>query len=100
MQSRLRRVVAAYVIALLLIFAASAFAAKNVRKLTLRNLHGNKARLGDYQGRLVVLNFWASRRLNPLKTKLVVVLAALGLVATAVSLRAHHAVCADFASNK
>ena len=60
MQSRLRRVVAAYVIALLLIFAASAFAAKNVRKLTLRNLQGNKARLGDYQGRIVVLNFWAT----------------------------------------
>ena len=60
MQSRLRRVVAAYVMALLLIFAASAFAAKNVRKLTLRNLQGNKARLGDYQGRIVVLNFWAT----------------------------------------
>jgi len=60
MQSRLRRVVAAYVIALLLIFTASAFAAKNVRKLTLRNIQGNKARLGDYQRRIVVLNFWAT----------------------------------------
>ena len=34
--------------------------AKNVRKLTLRDLDGNKARLSEYQGRIVVLNFWAT----------------------------------------
>ena len=35
-------------------------AAKSVRKLTLRDLDGNKARISDYQGRIVVLNFWAT----------------------------------------
>ena len=35
-----------------------------------------------------------------MKTKLAVVLAALGLVATAVSLRAHHAFSAEFDANK
>ena len=51
---------AACVVALLLITVGSAFAARNVRKLTLRDLNGNKARLSDYQGRIVVLNFWAT----------------------------------------
>ena len=45
---------------LLLLFFASSVAAKNVRKLTLRDLDGNKARISDYQGRVVVLNFWAT----------------------------------------
>ena len=34
--------------------------AKNVRKLTLRDLEGNKARLSEQQGKVVVLNFWAT----------------------------------------
>lgn len=60
MQSILPRLTATPVIALLLISQGSVFGAKNVRKLTLRDLSGNKARLSDYQGRIVVLNFWAT----------------------------------------
>ena len=48
------------VAALVLLFSASSLAAKNVRKLTLRGLDGNKTRISDYQGRVVVLNFWAT----------------------------------------
>ena len=59
MQSIIRPV-ASSVIALLLISPSSVLEAKNVRKLTLRDLSGNKARLSDYQGRIVVLNFWAT----------------------------------------
>lgn len=51
---------AACVVVVMLISVGFAFAAKNVRKLTLRDLNGNKARLSDYQGRIVVLNFWAT----------------------------------------
>jgi len=48
-------------VATLVLFSfASPVAAKNVRKLTLRDLDGNKARISDYQGRVVVLNFWAT----------------------------------------
>lgn len=36
------------------------FAAKNVHKIVLRDLDGNKVRLSDFQGRIVVLNFWAT----------------------------------------
>ena len=31
-----------------------------MRKLALRDLDGNKVRLSDYQGQIVVLNFWAT----------------------------------------
>ena len=51
---------AACAVVLLLISPDPVFAAKNVRKLTLRDLNGNKARLSDYPGRIVVLNFWAT----------------------------------------
>ena len=39
---------------------SSMAAARNVRKLALHNLDGNKTRLSDYQGRIVVVNFWAT----------------------------------------
>jgi thiol-disulfide isomerase/thioredoxin len=42
------------------LFCGSSATAKNVRKLALRDLDGNKVRLSDYQGRIVVLNFWAT----------------------------------------
>lgn len=48
------------VILLLLVVPSWCFAAKNVRKLSLRDLQGSKVRLSDYQGRIVVLNFWAT----------------------------------------
>src|SRR5689334_23052294 len=46
----------------LILFLVSALplGAKNVRKLTLRDLEGNKARLSEQQGKVVVLNFWAT----------------------------------------
>jgi len=50
---------ASLVLALLLFSNSSGFA-KNVRKLTLRDLEGEKVRMSDYQGRVVVLNFWAT----------------------------------------
>lgn len=59
MEKILRRA-AACVVVLLLISLDPAFAAKNARKLTLRDLNGNKARLSDYAGGIVVLNFWAT----------------------------------------
>src|SRR5690349_10564727 len=43
----------------LLLADFSAFA-KNVRKLSLRDLDGGKVRISDYEGRIVVLNFWAT----------------------------------------
>jgi uncharacterized protein DUF6152 len=45
---------------------------------------------------------WLPRRLNAMKTKLAVVLGTMGvvLVASAVSLRAHHAFSAEFDANK
>jgi len=49
-----------YILVVLLISNDSAFAAKNVRKLSLRDLNGNRVRMSDYQGRIVVLNFWAT----------------------------------------
>ena len=46
---------------LLALFCASSLsAAKNIRKLALRDLDGNKTRLSEYQGRVVVVNFWAT----------------------------------------
>ena len=60
MQTILRRLPATCIVALLLFSYCSASAAKNVRKLTLRDLGGNKVRMSDYQGRIVVLNFWAT----------------------------------------
>jgi len=50
---------ASLVLALLLLSNSSGFA-KNVRKLSLRDLDGGKVRMSDYQGRVVVLNFWAT----------------------------------------
>jgi len=44
----------------LLFLLSSTLPAKNVRKLALRDLDGNKTRLSEYQGRIVVLNFWAT----------------------------------------
>jgi thiol-disulfide isomerase/thioredoxin len=45
---------------LLLLPLSLPLAAKNVRKLSLHDLDGNKVRLSDYQGQIVVLNFWAT----------------------------------------
>ena len=47
-------------VALVFIASCPPLEAKNVRKLTLRDLEGNKAKLSDYQGKVVVLNFWAT----------------------------------------
>jgi thiol-disulfide isomerase/thioredoxin len=44
----------------LLLCASHAAHPKNLRKLALHDLDGGKARLSDYQGRIVVLNFWAT----------------------------------------
>jgi thiol-disulfide isomerase/thioredoxin len=55
------RSIPSVVAVLLLLFTlCSASAAKNVRKLSLRDLDGNKVRFSDYQGQIVVLNFWAT----------------------------------------
>ena len=51
------RIRTALVILLLVSFSIGA---KNIRKLTLRDVDGNKTHLSDYQGRVVVLNFWAT----------------------------------------
>jgi thiol-disulfide isomerase/thioredoxin len=59
MQIILRRLPAC-VVALVLFANCSAVAAKSVRKLTLRDLNGSKVRMAEYQGRIVVLNFWAT----------------------------------------
>lgn len=45
---------------LLVLFSSSFLNAKNVKKIVLRNLDGTKVRLADYQGRIVVLNFWST----------------------------------------
>ena len=45
---------------LLVLFSSPFLNAKNVKKIALRNLDGTKVRLSDYQGRIVVLNFWAT----------------------------------------
>jgi thiol-disulfide isomerase/thioredoxin len=44
----------------LIVLLSSGFAVKSVRRLSLRDLEGNKVRLSDYQGQIVVLNFWAT----------------------------------------
>ena len=44
----------------LLLSATFGFAAKNVRKLSLHDLRGNKTHASDYQGKILVLNFWAT----------------------------------------
>jgi len=54
-----RRVLALLILALLLLSNSSGVA-RSVRKLSLRDLEGNKVRMSDYQGRVVVLNFWAT----------------------------------------
>lgn len=54
-----RRVVALLILGLFLLSNSSGFA-RSVRKLSLRDLEGNKVRMSDYQGRAVVLNFWAT----------------------------------------
>ena len=54
------RLLASCVLTLLVFTHCAAFAAKNVRKLSLRDLNGDKVRMSDYQGRIVVLNFWAT----------------------------------------
>ncbi|HWY71233.1 MAG TPA: TlpA disulfide reductase family protein [Terriglobales bacterium] len=59
MESTRRRLLALSVLAVLLLTNCSAFA-RNVRKLSLRDLEGDKVRMSDYQGRIVVLNFWAT----------------------------------------
>ncbi|HEU5231470.1 MAG TPA: TlpA disulfide reductase family protein [Terriglobales bacterium] len=56
----LRRVHASAVCMALFLFSSSALSAKSIKKVTLRDLGGNKVRLADYQGRIVVLNFWAT----------------------------------------
>ena len=60
MQSILRRMPVMAAVTLLLFSNCSAFAARNVRKLTLRDVNGNKVRMSEYQGHIVVLNFWAT----------------------------------------
>src|SRR5690348_1253390 len=45
---------------LFLLISAMPLGAKNVRKLTLRDLDGNKVKLSEQQGKVVVLNFWAT----------------------------------------
>ena len=47
-------------VVLVLLSLSSALAGRNVRKLSLRDLDGKKVRLSDYQGQIVVLNFWAT----------------------------------------
>lgn len=56
---RVRRLTASTAV-LVLFFAPCSAGAKNVRKLSLRDLDGNKVHLSDYQGRIIVLNFWAT----------------------------------------
>lgn len=56
----LRRVHASLVCMALFLFISSVLSAKSVKKVTLRDLDGNKVRLADYQRRIVVLNFWAT----------------------------------------
>lgn len=56
----IRRVHASVVCTALLLFNSSVLNAKSIKKLTLRDLEGTKVRLADYQGRIVVLNFWAT----------------------------------------
>lgn len=56
----IRRVHASVVCMALLLFNSSVLNAKSIKKLTLRDLEGTKVRLADYQGRIVVLNFWAT----------------------------------------
>lgn len=53
-----RRVLAPALLCLSL--SSSTFGVKNVHKLVLRDLDGNKVRLNDFQGHIVVLNFWAT----------------------------------------
>lgn len=55
-----RSILAVFVALLLLLPLALPLAAKNVRKLSLHDLEGNRVRLSDYQGQIVVLNFWAT----------------------------------------
>lgn len=45
---------------LLTLFSSSLLSAKSVKKVAFRDLDGTKVRLADYQGRIVVLNFWAT----------------------------------------
>ena len=40
--------------------AMGVFAAEKAPNLTLRNLSGEKVKLTDYRGKIVVLNFWAT----------------------------------------
>src|SRR5215469_5114527 len=47
-------------VVLLLLALPSALTGRDVRKVSLRDLDGNKVRLRDYQGQIVVLNFWAT----------------------------------------
>ena len=54
-----RRLQVSWILALLLLPGSSGFA-RNVRKLSMRDLNGGKVRISDYQGRVVVLNFWAT----------------------------------------
>jgi thiol-disulfide isomerase/thioredoxin len=42
------------------VFTSGALAAKNVSKFSLHDMDGNKVRLSDYHGRVLVLNFWAT----------------------------------------
>src|SRR5579872_5953417 len=48
------------ILSMLLLLSLSAWATKNVRKLSLRDLDGNKVHAADYQGKVLVLNFWAT----------------------------------------
>ena len=60
MLTRTYRLKVGLICAFLLVSGSSLLQAKNVRKLSLRDLDGKKMRLSDYQGRIVVLNFWAT----------------------------------------
>ncbi|MBV9074535.1 MAG: TlpA family protein disulfide reductase [Acidobacteria bacterium] len=47
-------------VVVLAIVCAGPLLARNARKLSLRDLDGNKTRVSEYHGRVVVLNFWAT----------------------------------------
>jgi peroxiredoxin len=56
----LHRLHASAVCMALFLFNSSVLNAKSVKKITLRDLDGHKVRLADYEGRILILNFWAT----------------------------------------
>jgi thiol-disulfide isomerase/thioredoxin len=60
MEIVVRRLMVSCVTILLVLANSAICVAKNVRKLSLRDLNGGRVRMAEYQGRIVVLNFWAT----------------------------------------